>query len=640
MVSRHAYRVSFLVVLCMLTLRWHSAPAADAELFPEPPALKPAVKFWTRVYLEVDTDSGLIHDSRYPNVVYEIVRFGNVKDRRVRQHKVKQRKRQWRKILFQWAAQRAEPKRLKGSAGADLAAALGRAPTVADLRAAAGRLRFQLGQKSKFLSGIVRSGAYEREMRSILGTLGVPGDLAYLPHVESSFNTHAYSKYGAAGMWQFMPATGRRYLEVGYVLDERLDPILGTWAAGRLLKDNYALLGTWPLAITAYNHGEAGMRRAVRKLGTTDIVQILEKYDGRAFGFASRNFYAQFLAARKIARSYEQHFGPLRRHEANPVQVVKLPFFAEVKHLQEHLGVAPGVLRELNPALRPPVLRGEKRIPKGYEMRLPKGTVQPDPDTWLSAIPELHRYAEQRRSRYHKVRPGETVSGIARRHRTSIDTIVALNGLRNRNRIYAGQVLELLDNGSRPVAVLSKAAEKPPSHPAPGPTATAKPPRVSTQLAAGTQGPASLPPPARESIWHRIDADRVTVASGETLGHFADWLGVSTHRLRNINNLSRRRVIHAGQRLKLDFSNASPKEFVARRRTFHSQVETDFLSNFRVTGTFEHTLRSGENLWVLAHKIYSVPPWLLHRYNPKTNFRTLAPGSRLKIPLVEPQTTS
>jgi len=93
---------------------------------------------------------------------------------------------------------------------------------------------------------------------------------------------HAYSKYGAAGVWQFMRGTGKRFMQVDYVIDERLDPITATDAAARLLRENYGMLGTWPLALTAYNHGGAGMKRAVNKLGTSRIDVIVERYQSRA----------------------------------------------------------------------------------------------------------------------------------------------------------------------------------------------------------------------------------------------------------------------------------------------------------------------------------------------------------------------
>ena len=121
-----------------------------------------------------------------------------------------------------------------------------------------------------------------------------------LPHVESSFNAAAYSKVGAAGLWQFMRSTGRRYMRVDDAVDERLDPYRSTEAAAQLLAYNYRVLGSWPLALTAYNHGAAGMRRAKESVGTDDFVKINRTYNSRTFGFASRNFFPSFLAALTI----------------------------------------------------------------------------------------------------------------------------------------------------------------------------------------------------------------------------------------------------------------------------------------------------------------------------------------------------
>ena len=84
---------------------------------------------------------------------------------------------------------------------------------------------------------------------------GVPEEIAALPHVESSFNPEAYSKVGAAGLWQFMPSTAKRFMRVDGIVDERLDPYSATEAAANLMLYNYRLLGSWPLTVTAYNHG-------------------------------------------------------------------------------------------------------------------------------------------------------------------------------------------------------------------------------------------------------------------------------------------------------------------------------------------------------------------------------------------------
>src|SRR5690606_14095471 len=129
-------------------------------------------------------------------------------------------------------------------------------------------VRFQLGQADRFREGLVRSGAWSDHIASTFEKMGLPRELAALPHVESSFNPYAYSKVGAAGMWQFMRSTGRRFLRIDATVDERLDPYRSTEAAARFHEQNYIVLGTWPLALTAYNHGPGGMKRAQEQLGT------------------------------------------------------------------------------------------------------------------------------------------------------------------------------------------------------------------------------------------------------------------------------------------------------------------------------------------------------------------------------------
>src|SRR5207237_2254993 len=126
--------------------------------------------------------------------------------------------------------------------------------------------------------------------------------LPRLPLSESCFNLHAYPKVGAAGIWQFMPATGRHFMRVDNLVDERRDPIASTRAAAQFLDRVHDMLGSWPLAITAYNHGPDGMARAVDEVGSSDIGRIVREYQGRAFGFASRNFYAELLDSLAVDR--------------------------------------------------------------------------------------------------------------------------------------------------------------------------------------------------------------------------------------------------------------------------------------------------------------------------------------------------
>ena len=178
----------------------------------------------------------------------------------------------------------------------------------AELNAALRRIRFQLGLRDRFQEGLIRAGRWRSYIEDQFTALGVPIELAALPHVESSYNPNARSHVGASGIWQFTRSTGRRFMRVDHVLDERNDPWVASRSAGQLLAYNYSIAGNWPMAITAYNHGLSGVRRAQRKFGDTAYVDILRKYDGRTFGFASRNFYVAFLAAKHVDQNVDTYF--------------------------------------------------------------------------------------------------------------------------------------------------------------------------------------------------------------------------------------------------------------------------------------------------------------------------------------------
>src|SRR3984957_6315093 len=232
-------------------------------------------------------------------------------------------------------------------------------------------IRFQLGQADRSREGLVRSGFWQAHIVQTLKDLGMPTELGVLPHVESSFNAAAYSKAGAAGLWQFMRSTGRRYMRIDSAVDDRMDPFRATEAAAQLLSFNYRLLGTWPLALTAYNHGAEGMRRAKEQLGTDDIVKIVRGYHSPSFGFASRNYYVSFLAALSVSQNPEKYFANLERSSESGFQELKVPSTVTAAALVRTLGVDREVLRGMNPALRPAVWNGQRSVPAGYVLRLP-----------------------------------------------------------------------------------------------------------------------------------------------------------------------------------------------------------------------------------------------------------------------------
>jgi membrane-bound lytic murein transglycosylase D len=252
-----------------------------------------------------------------------------------------------------------------------VAALFGAGATPERLEMAASGIRFQLGQSNRFREGLERAGIWGGHIADTLARMGLPPEIAALPHVESSFNPAAYSKVGAAGLWQFMRSTGRRFLRINDAVDERLDPFRATEAAAQLLDFNHRLLGSWPLAITAYNHGAAGMRRARDSLGTSDIVTIVREHHSPSFGFASRNFYVSFLAALEIDRNPAKYFGTLERRGTARYPEVEVPADVPVAALLHATHVDRERMQALNPALLPAVWQGKRRVPRGYLLRLP-----------------------------------------------------------------------------------------------------------------------------------------------------------------------------------------------------------------------------------------------------------------------------
>jgi membrane-bound lytic murein transglycosylase D len=362
-----------LLVPCILLLLLlpRFAGAADS-LLPRPTELEPDVQFWIRVYTQVSTNEGLIHDQHRLSVVYETLHFAADMPSFERARKVDFERERVQDIL-RHLARGEEPRddddrRVRKLWGDDA--------TPAQLEVAAQDVRFQLGQSDRFRAGLIRSGAWEPHIAEVLANLGLPAEIAALPHVESSFDPYAYSKVGAAGLWQFMRSTGRRFLRIDAAVDERLDPYRETEAAAQLLSYNYRLLGSWPLAITAYNHGAEGVRRARELLGTDDIVRIVRDYHSPSFGFASRNFYVSFLAALSIAQDPDKYFGGVVRDHEFGFRELKMPSSATLVTLVRALGIDRETLHGLNPALRPAVWGGQRAIPAGYMLRLPSGGSQ------------------------------------------------------------------------------------------------------------------------------------------------------------------------------------------------------------------------------------------------------------------------
>ncbi len=481
----------FLLILLLLPA-W---PLAAAPTLPRPAALEPAVEFWTGIYTEFSVGEGVIHDSDDSMRVLGVVSVAEPPYWQQRREQVRSALKRYRAALNALAEQSMQP---QSTLQREILARLPANTQSADLPALAERLRFQGGLRERFQAGLIRAGRWRDHIKDVLAVHGVPAELVALPHVESSFNPVARSHAGAAGLWQFTAGTGRRFMRIDPVLDERLDPWTSTRAAAQLLAYNYAEIENWPLAITAYNHGLNGMRRAVREVGSSDYVRIRTEYDGPRFGFASRNFYPALLAAAHVDANAERYFGALQIDPPlNPVRVA-LPHYTPLATLLEGTGLDEARVQALNPGLGPAIWDDRKFIPRGYALALPPG------QEWgpaIAGLPGSRLYRGQRPDVAHRVAAGDTLSTIAARYSVNVSTLKTHNGIANADFIRVGQELSLPLAGAMPSAVGGQHYE---------------------------------------------------VRPGDTLGAIAQRHGVGLQRLARLNGLENPDRLRVGQRLLID----------------------------------------------------------------------------------------
>ena len=319
--------------LVIVAVSWLSPSAqAQASPFPIPEGLAGAVEFWKQIFTRYNSGDVVLFDPRDPGKIYSVLRAPDNDQGRAQVNK----------------------ERARIAADYDL---------VEDET----RIRSQRGTKNHFIEGLKISGRYMADMQKIFRQEGLPVDLAFLPLVESSFNIRARSSVGAVGMWQFMPETGKKFMRVDSSVDERRDPLASTRAAARLLKQNHQILGSWPLAITAYNHGTEGIFRAINTVGSRDLGELIRRYEAANFGFASKNFYAEFLAVVDIASNRESFFPYLREHRPVKLLEVRLKRPAVLHAVLKPAAISHSDFFAWNPALEP----NTKVLPLDYRVRLP-----------------------------------------------------------------------------------------------------------------------------------------------------------------------------------------------------------------------------------------------------------------------------
>jgi membrane-bound lytic murein transglycosylase D len=300
---------------------------------------------------------------------------------------------------------------------------------------------FSTRGRGTFINASHRAGRYQEMIRRTLKEEGVPQDLIYLAQAESGFHPLALSKVGARGMWQFMHYTAPGYgLQRNWWVDDRQDPEKSTRAAAKYLKDLYNQFGDWYLAMAAYNSGAGNVQRAVQRTGYADFWEL---YKRNVLPLETKNYVPIIVAMTIMAKNPAQY--GLSEGETEPaesIDTVKVDYAVDLRLVAEAVDAPVEILAELNPSL----LRMVTPKDAEFELKLPAGT-RDKFQTAMAAIPEDKRVLW----RYHKVGPGETLGGVAKKYRTTEKAITEVNNLESEDLVANSRLVIPVTAGKKPM---------------------------------------------------------------------------------------------------------------------------------------------------------------------------------------------
>lgn len=485
--------------------------------FPVPPDLQPAVAFWTDIFSKYSDDESLVQDGDDPARIYQHLDFRAQAQQlsdaaldRLRSDQEQQASATVIEALNKLAAHHGDSAGLSPLAQ-HLRTLFPDDVTPARLRRAADQVRVQRGLRGRTRRALQVAGRYLPAMERIFAGYDLPLALTRLPLVESSFNTAAYSKAGAAGIWQFIPSSARLYMRLNQIQDPRRDPWTSTDAAARHLRDDYHAMGDWPLAVTAYNFGSVGLHRALEKIHGRTLSDLLQRYDSPRFGFASRNFYAEFLAAVQVSRNAGELFGDLPKSQPIQFRKVRIRDYLTYDTVRALSGADARTFAELNPAFTDPVVEGHLYLPPGTAIRVPPDDQQRFETLYAALDPSLRHHRQRLWAVRYRVRRGDVLGGIAARYHVSVAALMRVNGLRSARLVRAGRVLNIPNRHARPVAHVILVADHPRS---------------------------------RRYFVHRV-------RRGQTLSGIALRYGASVSAIRRLNGLRDADLVRAGRHLKI-----------------------------------------------------------------------------------------
>jgi membrane-bound lytic murein transglycosylase D len=442
-------------------------------------------------------------------------------------------------------------------------------------------------------------------LRPILAEEGLPDDILYLAMIESGLNPRAVSYAHAAGVWQFIPSTGRIYgLNVDRMYDERMHVEAATRAACRYLRKLHDEFGDWYLAFAAYNCGELRIEREVAHSRNRDYFSL------NHLPRQTKSYVPAYLATREIYEHPEKYGFPTPPpEEPFECEQVWVNGSYRLEHVAQAAGLDPDVVRDLNPEFT----RGVTPAGSPVMVRLPR---KPDKafDVRLASLPKTDIAPTQ----IHKVRSGETLASVARKYGVSVKEIIAQpenRGLKA-GRLRVGREIVIPVPGS--VSQAEVAAVKPAPKAAPEST-----PEPAEPKAAPTAQAASTPQKDTTAVAN-LSADPVMpheiiykVHSGESLGRIGTQLGVSVAEICRQNNISDPDVIQPGTKLRIKVGG---EPVVAERTTAPADTAKAQL----------HTVQPGETIWSIARS-YGKDPMKILSWNRLERDSTIYPGQELII---------
>lgn len=425
-------RILFAALVVVAATLFPAAAARAQDGFTRVPALEPNVAFWKKVYIEWSLNNIAFHDEQDLGTIYRVISVParGAKDARgnTRQDVIRRGKAEVEEALKSLA--RKNPKSADGLTGVEKEIFNNlKSVSRPDKYTRLSTLRVQNGLRERFLQGWSNSGLYWTFIEAEMKRNGLPPELIGVAFVESLFYVGAKSKVGAAGVWQFMSYTGKEYMHLNSVVDERYDPILATEAAAKYLRQAKKELGTWPLAITSYNYGRAGMKALANAAGSKDFGVILAVSKNKRFGFAARNYYASFLAVLDILRNKDTLLKGYARKPSWSYDVIRVPFPVYTTQIAATRELDIATLEVLNPALTNEARDGKIPLPHGFALRVPKGKGGALVGK-LTALPEREQQRGLRAVKaVHKCTGKQSIADIARKYGLAKDVLATTVGL-------------------------------------------------------------------------------------------------------------------------------------------------------------------------------------------------------------------